>query len=464
MLIKRLLLFSVFLFSGSAFAQTHLTLQEAVATAVNNYGTIQAKAAYAQASTQRAQQAVMEYFPNLNFGAQNAYGTVNGLNGPLYAFPNINSVTAGLPTPQQNWNAAFGSLYLTNVNWDFFAFGRAHERIRSAQASARRDQRDYEQELFQHKIRVAGAYLNLVAAHQLIASYQRNLSRADTLNLVVTARAINGLIAGVDSSQSDAERSAAQIALTKAIDAAQEQGNQLCRLMGVPAQEFSLDTTFVARVPSSLQASHNDTSISNHPMLRWYESRVAQSNRDAAYYRTFYFPTLSLVGVLQTRGSGFGTTYASNLTDYTNDYFTGVNPTRANYLLGIGATWNFTQLLRVSHQVRAQRLTSVGLQAEYNLAAQQLTAQLALSDTKIRNALSNYYEAPIQVRAASNAYLQRSVLYRNGLTDIVDVSQAAYILIRAETDRDIANNNVWQALLLRAAAAGDFSLFESQLQ
>jgi hypothetical protein len=65
------------------------------------------------------------------------------------------------------------------------------------------------------------------------------------------------------------------------------------------------------------------------------------------------------------------------------------------------------------------------------------------------------------VKAASDAYLQKSVLYKNGLTNLVDVTQALYALIRAETDKDIAYSNVWQALLLKAAAAGDFSIFEN---
>jgi hypothetical protein len=54
------------------------------------------------------------------------------------------------------------------------------------------------------------------------------------------------------------------------------------------------------------------------------------------------------------------------------------------------------------------------------------------------------------------------VLYKNGLTNLVDLTQTLYVLVRAETDRDIANNNVWQALLLKAASSGDFSIFENQ--
>ena len=50
-------------------------------------------------------------------------------------------------------------------------------------------------------------------------------------------------------------------------------------------------------------------------------------------------------------------------------------------------------------------------------------------------------------------------LYKNGLANIVDLTQALYTLNRAEVDKDIAYNNVWQALLYKAAATGDFGIF-----
>lgn len=90
---------------------------------------------------------------------------------------------------------------------------------------------------------------------------------------------------------------------------------------------------------------------------------------------------------------------------------------------------------------------------------QQLKSQLALAEARLKNALDNYREAPIQVKAASDAYLQKSVLYKNGLTNLVDLTQALFTLNRAETDRDIAYTNVWQALLLKSSALGNFDLF-----
>ena len=66
------------------------------------------------------------------------------------------------------------------------------------------------------------------------------------------------------------------------------------------------------------------------------------------------------------------------------------------------------------------------------------------------------------MKAASDAYIQKSVLYKNGLRNMVDITQSLYALNRAETDRAIANKNVWQALLLKAAASGDFDLLMNE--
>lgn len=460
MLSKKYVFLVLFFISRcNLMAQQPLSLRQAVETAIQNYGTIKAKGNYAAASKVNVEEARRESLPNLNFGAQQDYGTVNGQTGPLYGFGGLSVASSGTIFAQQNSNAAFGALYLTNINWDFFAFGRAKERVKAAQATAIRDEKDWQQEVFQQKIRVAAIYLNLLAARQLTRSYEKNLERADTFRRIVTTRVLNGLIAGVDSSQAIAEYSAARILLTNAKDNEESQSNQLSQLMGVPPRDYILDSFFVSRVPVILQ---DTIAIEKHPLLQWYQSRITVSQEQSRYYKTLYFPAFTLVGVLQTRGSGFNNDYAST-NDYNKSYWSGINPTHTNYLFGVGVTWNITQPYRVSQQVKAQNLISKGLQDEYGLADQQVRAQLQLSGTRINNALSNYREVPRQVSAASDAYIQRSTLYKNGLTNLVDVTQAAYALIRAETDRDVAYNNVWQALLLKAAAEGDFSLFESQL-
>jgi len=445
----------IILFAYTSSAQT-LTLKEAVTTALTNYGTIKAKNNYANASKSTIQQTKRDYLPNFSLSAQQDYGTINGQNGPQYGLGGLGTASSGPALNNQNWNAAFGSLYLANINWDFFTFGRIKQRIKVADAAYERDRSDLEQEKFQHEIRVTAAYLNLLAAQRLTKSQVKNLSRAITFQNTAIVRAKNGLIAGVDSSFAKAEVSSAKIALTRAKDVEQEQANRLGILMGVTSTSYNIDTASITRIPADLL----DDSIKNtHPVLKFYQNRVDVSNQQVNYFKKFYYPTFSFFSVMQGRGSGFGANYIVNQKDYSTSYANGINPTRANYLIGIGMTWNLTTLLRNHPQVSAQQYTSEGLKNEYQLVDQQLKSQLALAEAKLKNALDNYREAPIQVKAASDAYLQKSVLYKNGLTNLVDLTQALFTLNRAETDRDIAYTNVWQALLLKSSALGNFDLF-----
>ena len=447
---------SLIFLSLNAKAQT-LSLKEAVNTALNNYGTIKAKDNYASASKSSIQQAKREYLPNFSLSAQQDYGTINGQNGPQYGFGGLGAASSGPALDQQNWNAAFGALYLANINWDFFTFGRVSARIKIASATYQRDKNDLEQEKFQQEIRVSAAYLNLLAAKRLTRSQQKNLDRAVIFKNTAVIRAKNGLIAGVDSSFANAEVSSARIALTKARDLEQEQANKLGVLMGLNAVSYEVDTASITRIPTNLMS---DTTIkSSHPVLRFYQNRIDVSNQQVNYYRRLYYPTFSLFGVTQTRGSGFSSGYLLNQSAYTTSYIDGIKPTRENYLIGIGMTWNLSSLLKNHPQVRAQAFISQGLKEEYQMADQQLRAQLLLAETKLKNALENYKEAPIQVKAASDAYLQKSTLYKNGLTTLVDLTQSLFTLNRAETDRDIAYTNVWQALLLKSAALGNYDIF-----
>jgi outer membrane protein TolC len=445
---------------GRAGAQV-LTLKQAVQTALNNYGTIRAKSDYVKAARANVREVKNEYLPDINLAAQQVYGTANSSYGPLAGYKVTPATSSGPVLATQNWNSAFGALYWTNINWDFFQFGRYKEKAKAAQSIVNENQSDLDQEKFEQSIRVSAAFLNLIATQKLIISQQKNLDRAVAFQTVVTARAKSGLNPGVDSSLADAEVSNARIALTNAIEAEQEQANELAQLMQTRAPDsnnYALDSGFVSRIPASLNNPPAQL-LNNHPLLKFFQERVNVSNQEAKYLRTLNYPTFSLIGVFQDRGTGFNYEYGSNPNGYTPNYFKGVGFETANYLVGVGVFWNLTSPFRVRQQVAAQNFTTEGLREEYGLINQELEAQVVLSETKIRNALANSREAPVQVKAAGDAYIQKETLYRNGLATIVDVTTAAFILNQAETQRDVIDTNVWQALLYKAASTGDFALF-----
>ncbi|HTJ13448.1 MAG TPA: TolC family protein [Dinghuibacter sp.] len=438
-----------------------LTLPRALGIARANYAGLREKRAYAEASARELQADRRDGLPDATLGIEQAFGTLNGLNGLSSGQPGLTTLTNGPVVTTQNWNAAFGALYVSNIDWNIYSFGlqRAHVAVGAAQY--RQDQEDLRQSVFQQEVRVAGAYLSLLAAQRVRMAMEDNLARALDLREVILARTLNGLNPGVDSSIADAEVSQARLSLIDAQNYEDVRANELATGMGVAPQKFALDTSFSLGLPPDTLGAVAD--VSGNPVLQFLSARIGTSDKLAGYIHKSGLPRISLFGVGQERGSGFGSNYSNDPGDVSSDYLQGVNPYRTNYLLGIGLTWNLTGLSRVKARTAAQRFRSEALASDYDLAQSKLLNQLALSDRQIGHALARYRETPVQLRSASDAYGQKKALYENGLNTIVDVTQTLYLLNRAEIDRDIACNAVWQAILFKAGTAGDLNLFLKQL-
>lgn len=454
--------------SVNAQSEKVLTLSAAVRTGLMNYQSIQAKRNYYNASSALLQNTKNEYLPNLIASVQQEFGTVNTNYGPLGSIGIANAggglavSSSGPVLNNQNWNAAFGAMYLTTINWEFFTFGRFRSKINMSGSQVVRDSADLTQEQFIHSVRVSSAYLNLLIAQALIRVAHSNLQRTSFLQNAVKARAITGLNAGVDSSLARAELSRAKLAVIDARNNEQQTRNILAQYLKVAPNPFLLDTTYFKRVPEEFNTT---LEVANNPQVKYYKSRLDLSNHTASFIQKSIRPGFNFFSVLQTRASGFNPNYGVAFPDsYSKNYLDGINPTRTNYILGISMSWNVMSLPKIRQQVNAQRFVSAAYQNEYDLIATQLQDQLILADQKIENSLQSTREVPLQFKAASEAYLQKSVLYKNGLTTIVELQQALYSLNRAEVDLNLAFINVWQALLQKAAASGDFDLFIKQAQ
>ncbi len=464
-IIKRaryVLLICIVIFTLKAQAQQPvLTLKDALQTALRNQELLKAKDNYAHASAEAITTAKREGLPDLTLSAQQAYGTLSGLNGLTSGLPGLTSTTSGPVTSSQNWNATFAALYATNINWNIFSFGLQRAHVAEANGQYKQDLTDLEQEKFQQQIKVAGAYLSLLASQRLRISMEHNVQQATQLRQVIINRTSNGLNAGVDSSIANAELSRARITLLDAQNYERLQSSTLAMQIGVVQQSFILDTFYVNHLPARLPVQPIDN-IKDNPTLLFLASRVKTSELTADYLAKTRLPKFSLFSVYQERGSGFGTNYGSNLNDFNPNYFGGITPIRSNYLIGIGVSWNLSELSRVKSRLRSQHYLSAGLNNEYLLEENNLYDQLTQGNAQLEIALQKLKEAPIQLQSATDAYRQKKELYANGLTSIVDVTLALYNLNVAETDMDIASNAVWQSLLFIAASNGNLGLFLNQ--
>jgi outer membrane protein len=442
--------------------QNQLNLSDAIKTGLNNYQNIQAKRNYVNASAALVQNAKNQYLPDVTASIQQAYGTINGQYGAAGSFAGGSGVSSSGPTyPNQSWNAAFGSVYLINTNWEFISFGRLQSRINLANKQLLVDSANLTQEKFVQSVKIAGAYLNLLIAQRFVQNAQSNVDRASYVQQTVIARTKSGLNPGVDSSIANSDLSSAKLVLIQSINNEQQQRNQLCQLINIVPDVLFLDSSYFANAPSAYNTSFP---VANNPQVQFFKSRIDQSSSTEKYLQKSINPGLNLFGTFQGKASGFDYNYTPALDNYSKNLFDGLNPNRYNYVLGLGIAWNIISPAKIKQQVKAQQFVTAAYQNEYDLISTQLKDQLLLSDQQIENSVKSIKEVPIEYKAASDAYLQKTVLYKNGLTNIVDVQQALYNLNRAETDMSVAYINVWQALLLKAAASGDFDLFIKQVK
>ena len=79
-------------------------------------------------------------------------------------------------------------------------------------------------------------------------------------------------------------------------------------------------------------------------------------------------------------------------------------------------------------------------------------------------ASSIQFPAPVRTRTGQIKKVPEDLSIRSHLANIIDVQQALFAVNKAETDMSVAYIQVWQALLLKAAASGDFDLFLGQVR
>jgi outer membrane protein TolC len=116
-----------------------LTLQKALNIALNKQQILKAKDNYAKASAQAITSAKRDGLPDFVLSAQQAYGTINGLNGLASGLPGLTTIQAGPIAPTQNWNAAFGAIYASNIDWNIFSFGLQRAYVAQAKGFYDRD-------------------------------------------------------------------------------------------------------------------------------------------------------------------------------------------------------------------------------------------------------------------------------------------------------------------------------------
>jgi outer membrane protein TolC len=430
-------------------------LQEALEKSTQNYPLIQARVSEKSSVALQKKAAQSEYLPQLQLQHQYSYGSSNNLHGSFSPNEVIGISTSGTVRPEDNYQAVFGNLSALQIDWKIFQFGKTRSDIQNYQQQYSLAEAVYENEVFQHQIKVIDQYLQLLNSYKISEVQKKNVRRAEVFKESVTAFVRSGIKPGVDSFFADAEYAKA---LLLYIEAQQNEAMQQLRfseLLGERTQLYKVDSMhFFEKTP--IQTPVEDTSAS--PLLRIYQRQISSRIAQSIAVRRNALPAVYLSGSGIGRGSGISRSTGVYLSDKTE----GLTPQMYNYLLAVSVRWNITGLIRNQHLYKSGKFSVEQNRYLYEEQALRLNRQLKEADVQITYCMESLKLQRTKLRASLDTYLQMKSRYENGIADINSFYQSLYLLNKAETDECIALSNVWRAHLIRCAASGDLDSFLQQ--
>jgi outer membrane protein TolC len=406
------------------------------------------------------------YLPSSYVGDEISVGTDNAVPGSYYSFGLIPSVSSGI-NPANNSQAAGGNIAFLFNEYDLVTFGLKKATIHRAEADENLSQADLDREVYLVKWQVAKLYLNIRKSQLQLGIDSENVNRYAQLYTVIQAVTQSGIKPGADSSLAMAELSGARTLYNNTDGQIRQLYEDLGYYTGISPDRVFIYTSRIRNnladkrpggIGIDLRGTAADSRQVLNPLIEYFEQERNLYLQTENLVKKSYLPKIMLTGITWARGSSI---------DYQGKYGSvpdGWGYQRYNYLAGLTVTYNlFDMVHRRDKEAIARNQT---IASEFGLQQQQLSLQNVgnKAEQGILTAVKNLGEIPIQVGAAQDAFNQKSAQYKAGIINLVDLTNAGYVLYRAQSDYVQAVSDWLSANLDRAAAYGNLDLFIQTIQ
>ncbi|WP_161596922.1 TolC family protein [Chitinophaga vietnamensis] len=429
-----------------------LSLHQAIALTLAHYPAIQSKQALIKAGEAAITDVKHNWYPALKLHEQVNAGTDNGIYGSYFTMGMIPSTSGGIRANNSD-QLMSGNIAMAEMQWEIYNFGAYGSQRQAAQSALHAEQADLDNTANQLTATVIQDYLELLRLYELRKIQEDNIRRTAEVQRAVTAIVLHGLKPGVDSAIAAAELSKARLNLLDVINQYNQVRIHLATLTGLDTALVRPDTANGARLIGMLNAGDTmDTAMSSHPMLQYYEALYQRQRAEEKVIRKKDLPKVSLLAAGWMRGSSgsFNDYYDKNL-------WSGLGYSRRNYLLGVGITYNLVDIKHTRDKLAVQRYKSAAAQHDLETTRNTLDGLLQQSRADILTSRDKLKELPLQLGAARAAAVQKMALYKAGLTNIIEVTNALFVLNRAETDLVQTRDAAWKALFRAAYANNSLS-------
>ncbi len=299
-------------------------------------------------------------------------------------------------------------------------------------------------------------YLDWLKKYRLLQIQEENMQRAQVILTSIRATVLSGLKPGVDSSTASAVYADARMAYLQALDDYNYDRITLQSYTGINAGEIVPDTSFIgAAMPQLLVLGQPKTNVATgHPLLNVYEKQYEEqlAGNDAIARR--YLPRAGVIGAAWERSSGvsYAGAYPDNITD-------GLPYSKFNYLLGVTLTYNLFDLRHRHDEVVEGRYQAQAKQNALQTQQVALDKMMQQANASYATTVEKLKELPVQLYSARQAYGQQMALYKAGLNTLIEVTNAQYVLLQAESSYVLTQDALMQLLYIRAGLSGQLDDF-----
>lgn len=417
--------------SLSLFAQQKkYTLSEFVDSAQRHLPVLMQKKALVDAARAGITDAKHAFLPTSYIGDEVTVGTDNSVPGSYISFGIIPSSSSGVRS-SNIYQSAIGNIGFFYNQYELYDFGLKKATVRNAQAFANLSQADLDRQTYLIKWQVAKLYLDFLKSQFQLSIDQENVRRYDTIYTVIQAVTRSGIKPGADSALAMAELSKTRTTYNQTLGQVKQLQQELSYLTGIPAVDIDIDTSKTSDYRSVLNVSGTSPNVppATNPLIDYFNKEHALYVQREELIKRSYLPRLLLNGVGWARGSSI---------DYTDQYkssaASGLGYQRFNYMAGLTLEYDlFNMVHRKDKELIARNNTFA---SQFGMEQEQLDLQNVgnKADEGIRTADQNLVEIPIQIGAARDAFNQKTAQYKAGLINLVDLSDATFVLYTAESD------------------------------
>jgi outer membrane protein TolC len=442
------------IFNTPLWAQSRIYhLQDLVSAAAASHPSVKSREANVNSADAGIKDARHAALPLLKFHDQVTVSSANGAAGTFFPLGVI-VPTAGAIRAENNYEPATGNLGILYTEYELANFGLNRARVEDAKANRELSQADLLRSVYITKLKTARDYFQLVKLYRQLGIEQENVNRYDTLFTIISAQAASGLRPGADSAQTKAELSKARVTYNIKYGQIEQLKDELSSLTGINASMLNIDTSYLnADIQVNANAEQLSVISPGNPFLDYYDKRKLLFLSKEKLIKKTYLPKILFVGGAWARGTSI--TYD----DKYEALSSGLGYQRFNYGLGLAFTYNIFDLVHRRDKLAANRYDVQ--QKEYELKEEELdlTTSLHKADAALDVIQKNMEELPVQLESATSLYQQKFAQYQAGVSNLVDLTNAAFLLYQVQSDNVEIVTDWFLAKLDRSAAKGDLSQF-----